>query len=322
MAVAAEAQVVQTIDFPASAISGAWANGGCGTGNERGTSTNGAAMTMTWTDTTNAPDSSVVQIEVQANWKFWCSGGNYTVAINATPMGNGTPPNNQNNCVCNASPFATTSQVLGPGAFTWNPGAPNTLSFTQSGNSWIGVMDNSQNPNWSVRIIVTMLNQAPDNPTALNQIGGGQVIAVGGVTKSTTVTLRANVTDPDADDVFLQAECVLTNVFFTNTPNFQGTAAPSGSDATIDVTGLADGAYHWQVRAVDPFGMSTAWVSFGNNSEVAADFAVDTTVPPTKVFIAKEQPGDCAVSAGAAHGLLSPALLGFALIAFGFARRR
>jgi hypothetical protein len=321
---ALSAQVTQVIDFPAGQITGAWAAGGCATGNERGSSTIGAAMTMTWTDTTGAPNSSVVQIQIEANWKFWCSGGGYTVAVNGTDMGAGTTPSNTNNCVCNASPFGSTTQVIGPGSFTWNSNGSNTVSWTISATAWIGIMDNSQSPNWAARITVTMLNQGPDDPTNLGQIGSdGKGIGVAGVSFGGSLTLRATVADPDFDDCFLEAEFHPTSVFFPGTPNYVGAAAPSGTYATISLTGVPDGAYHWRVRSVDEFDVQSAWVSFGANSEAVADVVVNSTFePPAPLSTEDHGAGDCDLAASAAGVSWPSAVAGLALIAFGLVRRR
>ena len=322
MAGAAQAQVVQTIDFSASQLQGAWASGGCGTGNERGTSTGGANMDMTWTDTTGATDSGVVQIEIQANWKFFCSGGGYTLSVNGTALGNGTQPSNNNNCNCNASPFETTTQTIGPGTFPWTPGESNTLTWTCSGGSWIGVMDNGQS--WSIRVIVTMLNQPPDVPANAVQIGpDGKTIPVGGTCKGTTVRLRATMADPDNDACYMEAEFQPITYFFQGLPNYGGNPAPAGQDAFVDVTNLIQGSYHWQVRAVDPFAFISPWVSFGGNSEVTADVVVDTSLkPPAPIDGKNHGGGDCDVSVGGSVGFLSPALLGLALLGLAFVRRR
>ncbi|HKR55558.1 MAG TPA: hypothetical protein VJS20_04610 [Gemmatimonadales bacterium] len=323
LAPAVHAQVVQTIDFPASQITGAWAAGGCGTGNERGIATNGAAATMTWNDTTGANNSTVVQIQIEAAWKFWCAGGGYTVAVNGTDMGAGGTPTNTNNCSCNAAPFETSTQVIGPGSFAWTPNGSNTISFTCTSASWIGVMDNATN--WSVRITVTLLNQPPLPPAGAVQLNAsGQTIPVGGTTNSTTLRMRATITDPDNDDCFLEAEVQPTAIFFFDTPNFAGTPSPAGNNAFVEATGLGDGGYHWQVRAVDPFDFTSPWQSFGNNSEALPDVLINTTAAP----VAKAQDnenhsgGDCDISVGAGGGLLSPALAALALLGFGLARRR
>jgi predicted phage tail protein len=45
------------------------------------------------------------------------------------------------------------------------------------------------------------------------------------------------------------------------------------------VSDLANGSYHWRLRAVDSYGRAGAWASYATNTESDADFVVDT--PPS-----------------------------------------
>jgi hypothetical protein len=321
MPLEARAQAVQTIDFPISTINGNWGTAGCGgqSGSEYGTNTSGASLTVTWTDTTGV-GSPQIQIEVQTAWKFFVPGGAYTVSINGGGLGNGIAPSNSSQC--NTAPFETTTQVFGPGGLTYYANAPNSITFTHSGSNWIGVMDNTSG--WAVRVLITVLNQPPDVPNQLIQIGpDGKTVPVDGKCQSSTLRIRARVTDPDNNDCTLEVEIRPTSVFFLGTPNFTSGPVASGSDAIVEATGLADGAYHWQVRTVDPFGVVSPWSSFGSNSEVAADVRVDTTPPPPKAIdTANHAGGDCILGVRGPGGSMTAALVGLALLGWGWSRRR
>ncbi len=122
----------------------------------------------------------------------------------------------------------------------------------------------------------------PEPPNApggdLNQYKGNGVtlIAIGGTTDEDIVRFKATVTDPDpGDSLRLQVEVQLVGTPFTGTPTVTGLAAANGSVAQAPVAPLADGSYHWQARVIDGDGNTSAWVSFGSNSESAVDFRVE-----------------------------------------------
>ena len=122
----------------------------------------------------------------------------------------------------------------------------------------------------------------PELPTGLGQFksNGTTVIPIGGVTDESVVTLQATVTDLDAGDMLkIQVEVQPVGTTFTNTPTGTSTAAvASGSVATVAVGGLVDDiGYHWQVRTCDQTSRCSGWVSFGGNSETAADFYANPT---------------------------------------------
>jgi MYXO-CTERM domain-containing protein len=286
MAALAQAQTVQSITFPAGQMGGTWAAGGCSTAVEKGTSTNSATATMTWTDTTGAATSTVLEVQIQANWKFWCSGGGYSISINGTSLGAGQTPSSTNNCLCNASPFSTSTQTLTSSTFTWNSGGSNTLTFTNTATSWIGVMNGSEG--WSVRVSVTVLNGPPGAPTNLHQaaVSGGPGQPLGFVSDS-TIYFRGAVPDPDSSNtVGLQAEILPSATPFAasitgtlvSTPSASFVSAGSVAEALLNFTtaGLPSGSYHWRARGVDSFGATGPWGVF---STVAIHFTTDL-VPP------------------------------------------
>jgi hypothetical protein len=88
------------------------------------------------------------------------------------------------------------------------------------------------------------------------------------------VWFKAWVTDPDGDSVRIEVECRLTNQPFTGAQNFESSFAPSGTEASIEATGLARGDYHWRIRTRDASGAASIWISFGGNPDGATDFVV------------------------------------------------
>ena len=138
----------QTINFPVASTGGNWGLGGCGSASERGTTTNGAIITASWTDTTG---DSVGTIAISLHWKFCCTPTSYTVTINGANLGGGTLA--ATNCVCNASSYQTTTQTFSSG-FSIVANGTNTVTITETtgGYSWIGFMDSS---GWAISITDT-----------------------------------------------------------------------------------------------------------------------------------------------------------------------
>jgi hypothetical protein len=104
---------------------------------------------------------------------------------------------------------------------------------------------------------------SPDDPTNLTQEDASAVaIANGGVTNDTTVTLGADLTDDDDDDVRLQVEVISSDDDFTNAPTDAEAVASAPGTHTLDVGSLAPGTYDWQARSTDDSDdPPSAWVA-------------------------------------------------------------
>jgi hypothetical protein len=284
-----------------------------------------------------------VRVTVECRWGIDQAGGTtYTIHMNGTGTQNEIGPvpasGTSNSCQAPGSASSTTYPSLGgaaeysidlqPTNTIYNVGGNNSIRFVNtSGNFCRGLTDGPANggpSTWMVKITITGLNQPPQTPTNLGQIGpDGKGIGVGGTCFGADITLRATVDDPDADDCYLEAEIVAPTVFFSNSPNFTGNPAPSGNFGQVVAQGLPEGPYHWQVRAGDEFDFLSPWVSFGSNSEIVPDVIMSNAVVSAKpIDSVNHGGGDCNISAGFAGGLLSPALLGLALLAFGMARKK
>ncbi|MFN2571257.1 MAG: BACON domain-containing protein [Gemmatimonadales bacterium] len=121
--------------------------------------------------------------------------------------------------------------------------------------------------------------RAPGTPQSIAQLRGDSVTAIViGQTNSDTVTVfKAVVSDSNArDSVRLEVEAVPVASPFSNTPTQVSAFVAVGQQAWIRARGLAENAaHHWQARACDKTARCSAWVSFGGNSELAADFLVN-----------------------------------------------
>lgn len=105
------------------------------------------------------------------------------------------------------------------------------------------------------------------------------VIPVGGLTTDIQVSIQGAVTSPTGQ-VGMEVEAKPVTALFdgTSTQVLAATAA-SGSVLSLNFTGLVSGtAYHWRARGLSSTGLSSGWVSFGNNPETSADFTVDQSI--------------------------------------------
>src|SRR5439155_523880 len=104
---------------------------------------------------------------------------------------------------------------------------------------------------------------------------------------------------------------------FTGTGTGSGAAVANGATASASITGLNDNtAYHWQARAVDQTGRSSAWAPFGGNAEADADFRV--AVAATQLVFTV-QPGTATAGAAIAPAVQVTARDAFDNTGTGFA---
>jgi uncharacterized repeat protein (TIGR01451 family) len=131
------------------------------------------------------------------------------------------------------------------------------------------------------------VNYGPSDPTDLAQFDSSNAaISVGGLTHDNTINFTGTVSDPDGEQAQLEVQAEIVNDAFSGTsPDAVSALVDSGTTATSQLTGLADGEYHWRARAVDANGLTSGWVSFGDNSDsplpAATDFRINDPGTPT-----------------------------------------
>jgi hypothetical protein len=124
-------------------------------------------------------------------------------------------------------------------------------------------------------------NTAPGNPSGLAQYktDDSTQITQGSTTDETSIVIRATVSDPDADDILIEAE--ITTGSFTNTPNCtigDAVSSPYLTPAKVTCGNLTDGGnYKWQIRAFDGKEYSN-WVAYGANPDVQIVTPLNTSV--------------------------------------------
>jgi NADH:ubiquinone oxidoreductase subunit len=167
---------------------------------------------------------------------------------------------------------------LGDGAYHWQAravdGSANAGAFASFGGN------SEADPDFRV----DATNAAPSAPFAVGQYDPAGVVglALGGSPFGRTVVVKAAAVDEDFGQVAIQIELRAVGVAFTDTPTHAGTFGPTGIQHSVTIDDLAGGSYHWQVRALDNSGQTSAWVAYGGNSESEADFVITATtaVPP------------------------------------------
>jgi subtilisin family serine protease len=128
---------------------------------------------------------------------------------------------------------------------------------------------------WSSRWSFTTANTTPNLPSGLGQFSSETApVPVGALTRQ-RIVLKALVSDAsDGGHVRLEVELRLVGTSFSNSATHQSGLIANGGVASVTLPPLTNGSYHWQARTVDEYGLGSAWVAFGGNSESAADFSV------------------------------------------------
>jgi len=134
-------------------------------------------------------------------------------------------------------------------------------------------------------LILQALNRSPNPPTNMIQFksDGKTILKIGEATTEKTVILKAKINDPDGNKVKLQIELRRLDEYGGQFDEEAGGLKQSdlfenNSEVMIPIYGLADGDYHWRARAIDEYGLSSKWVSFGGNPDSAIDFSVGQEV--------------------------------------------
>jgi hypothetical protein len=85
------------------------------------------------------------------------------------------------------------------------------------------------------------------------------------------------VTDGEGQQSRLEVEVQPVGTAFTGVATAMSGFAASGSVVQVTVSGLVEGAYHWQARSTDNQGASGAFASYDSNPEIDPDFRVELT---------------------------------------------
>lgn len=184
-----------------------------------------------------------------------------------------------------SAPVATDSvaSVIVPGlvdnvAYHWQARA-----VDQSGRAsvWVSYGGNTEA---DADFGVDAVAEPPADPASLAQLksDGTTAIGVGATTDETTVIFQATLGDPDpGDSIRLEVERQPVGTAFTGTATGASTGVTGGGTARVTLSGqLADLSYHWQARALDHGGLTSAWVSFGANPEVQTDYRIEIPAAP------------------------------------------
>ncbi len=111
--------------------------------------------------------------------------------------------------------------------------------------------------------------------TTLSQFksDGTTPITEGASTTENAVVFQGMLTSPADNQTQLQVEVEPSVSAFTGIPTATSSFVVSGQTASVTVSNLANGSYHWQARAEDSQGATSTWQTMSNPA-VAADFSI------------------------------------------------
>jgi len=162
-------------------------------------------------------------------------------------------------------------------AYHWRARAVDALGAV---SSWVPFGENSDPLGVDFSVSLSPGNQAPDLPTDLQQYkaSGSTTIPIGSATDETVILFRGVLHDADGYPVRLTIAVAPTSDLNFDSPwTGESGFVPSGSAASVSISGLSDGAYHWRARATDSQGATSGQAPFGANGESAGDFVVSTS---------------------------------------------
>jgi hypothetical protein len=133
--------------------------------------------------------------------------------------------------------------------------------------------------------------QTPSQPVGLAQMGDDDTtpIPIGEEIPGTdlTVVIKGTVQDADGDQVKLQIELRRLDEYegeFTNACTQESDWVSTGTEASVTVSGLVPGRYHWQAGAVDENSGCSEWQDFGSNPVSDADFTLSAELALAEKF--------------------------------------
>ncbi|MDP6959103.1 MAG: Ig-like domain-containing protein, partial [Planctomycetota bacterium] len=127
-------------------------------------------------------------------------------------------------------------------------------------------------------VIVNDFPPAAPTELAQFQIDGVTAIVAGGISTQSGVHFRGSVVDPTAAQLLkIEIEVQPLGTPFVGTPTSKSAFVLNGSMADVLEFSLANALFHWQARSVDDLGLTSDWVSFGNNEETHPDLIIEVT---------------------------------------------
>ncbi len=178
---------------------------------------------------------------------------------------------------------AIVGPLPGSTAYHWRARVVDQAGAT---SAWVAYGGNAES---ATDFSVAALNH-PDPPAALAQQQSGDLspIPVGGNAAANTVVLSGVVSEPDAGrTILLDVEVEPVGQTFTGRPNYSSPLGASGTTASVTVGPLSENiGYHWQARARDDGGRTSAWIAFPDapgNPETDPDFTYEVQHPPVQL---------------------------------------
>jgi len=123
----------------------------------------------------------------------------------------------------------------------------------------------------------------PYVPTGLGQYTMDETpLPAEGEVRQDTIVLKGTMSHPDGSPVKLQVELRPVEEEFQGRFTRESGLVASGKEASVSISELSDGDYHWQARAMDATGLVSEMVSFGIGTE--PDFSIRINRSPVALF--------------------------------------
>lgn len=139
-------------------------------------------------------------------------------------------------------------------AYPWRARAVDALN---AASAWVSFGGNPEPSGVDFQVLLPATNAPPDAPASRKQwkAAGSAEIGIGSATNESVVLFRAILHDPEGTGVKLVVEVAATTDPGFGAPlTVESPFVASGTTASLWISGLSDGAYHWRARAVDAQG--------------------------------------------------------------------
>ncbi len=214
----------------------------------------------------------VKSVDNNGNESDWTVGSDFTVDVTApdVPVGlTGSVTGNSVSLDWNDSSdnitgvreylieYTTAADFIGATSISSANSDLNLSSLGDGVYHWrVKAVDNNGNESaWTNGEDFTVDTTAPDVPATLSSIVTDNDVALDWI--------------DSADNVTGTSEYIIQ---YTTAADFAGATSTNSATSDLDLSDLADGVYHWRVKAVDNNGNETAWTN-------GSDFTIDTTAP-------------------------------------------
>lgn len=133
------------------------------------------------------------------------------------------------------------------------------ISATLQPSAWVSFGANAES---DVDFSVDSSTTSPPSLLFQTEVDGVTTVPLGGLAHGAIILGGTNGSNSAGLQVRLEVEAVPTGSAFANSPSIATGFGPSLGVASVLLSNVSTGDYHWQARTVNPFGVSSTWVNF------------------------------------------------------------